>query len=258
MDRWLVEMIFSPYNTLTANQLTEVSILLGTFLKRKPDLYWVLLKRSSLIEPGLQLLLSVADDQMTDEVLYQNMDKVLEAFETDIIYMEPNLMHSRCDYIVNWKPETLYDLVDLSDKVVLDLGAGTGRLTFAAAKKALRVYASEPVDRLREYLKDQVKTNDITNVKVLDGVVMNIPFEDNTFDVILAGHVVGDDYDKELEEMTRVLKPMGKIVLCNGEDPFKRSEPNQELVKRGFTVFYHQSVLGGDIYNYTKVVKKPE
>ena len=121
---------------------------------------------------------------------------------------------------------------------------------------AKKVYASEPCDCLREYMRDYIKQEKITNVKVLDGFVENLPFEDNTFDVVIGGHVVGDDYDKEIAEITRVLKDGGIIVLCNGDDEFKRKGPDQELVKRGFEWFVHESIEGGIIYDYRIRVKK--
>lgn len=181
--------------------------------------------------------------------------KILQQHETFVVYAYPEVMN-QVNYIRNWSPENLYRLLDLTDKIVLDVGAGTGRLTFAASKVAKRVYASEPCDRLREYLREYIKREQITNVKVLDGFVLSLPFEDNTFDVVLSGHVIGDNYDGEIAEMTRVLKDGGFIVACNGDDEFKRLAPNEELVKREFEWFRHESIEGGIIYDYRKQVKK--
>ena len=54
---------------------------------------------------------------------------------------------------------------------MLDVGAGSGRLTFAAAEKAAWVYASEPVGTLREFMRDKIAREGIKNVRVLDGLI---------------------------------------------------------------------------------------
>ena len=180
---------------------------------------------------------------------------VLQAHETFVVYAYPEVMN-QADYIRNWDPKYLYELADLTDKVVLDVGAGTGRLAFAAAKIARRVYASEPCDCLREYMRDKIRRENIPNVKVLDGEVLCLPYEDDTFDAVLSGHVVGDFYEEEIAEMARITKDGGWLVICNGDDGFKRTAPDPELVARGFEWFRHESVEGGIIYNYRKQVKK--
>lgn len=60
----------------------------------------------------------------------------------------------------------------------------------------------------------------------------------------------------EIAEMTRVTKNGGWLVICNGDDEFKRSAPNDELVSRGFAWFRHESSAGGIIYDYRKQVIK--
>ncbi|HHT08278.1 MAG TPA: class I SAM-dependent methyltransferase, partial [Clostridiales bacterium] len=40
------------------------------------------------------------------------------------------------------------------------------------------------------------------------------------------------------------------LVICNGDDEFKRTAPDPELTRRGFEPFCHESPSGGIIYNY--------
>ena len=105
-------------------------------------------------------------------------------------------------------------------------------------------------------MRDKIKAESIENMKVLDGEVMCLPYEDDTFDVVLSGHVIGDFYDAEIAEMTRITKHGGWLIICNGDDEFKRSTPNEELVSRGFEWFCHESSVGGIIYDYRKQVIK--
>ena len=205
--------------------------------------------------PFLEKIRCVPNPGWTASEMRDAKNAILEAIETSVVYAYPEVMET-VNYIRDWNPAYLFELVPLDDKIVLDVGAGTGRLAFAAAKKARQVYASEPCDQLREYMRDRIHKEGITNLKVLDGIVTCLPYEDNTFDAVLSGHVIGDDYDREIAELTRVTKSGGYLVICNGEDEFCRSAPNPELVTRGFAWFSHQSINGGTVYNYRKQIFK--
>jgi len=256
MDRWLLTMIFKRFEGLQEKDLNTHDKTLSMLLQQEPILVWFIKKKAPEATQGVDFLLCIKTESIDKDTMRAREVELMEHLETDIIYTEPEVMATSCNYITAWDEKYLYELVDLKDKVVLDLGAGTGRLTFAAQKVAQMVYASEPVDRLREYMRDRIKAQKIKNVRVTDGVIERIPYEDNTFDVVISGHVVGDNYDAEIKEMTRVIKANGTIVICNGDDDIKRKGPNPNLVERGFKAYYHQSSLQGDIYNYTKTVSK--
>ncbi len=248
-DRWALNYMFSEDSSGKIKQ--EMADALFFY----PHVLWFIGQKAPECQRFLQTLKALMPQTLTKEKGRKAQSKVLQHYETFVVYAYPRVMN-RVNYIRNWDRKWLDELIDVTGKVVLDVGAGTGRLAFAAQETALRVYASEPCDTLREAMRDRIKAQGITNMKVLDGIVMDLPFEDNTFDAVLSGHVVGEDYDGELFEMTRVLKPDGWIVICNGDDEFVRKTPNPELVSRGFDVFTHQSIEGGIIHNYRKQVHK--
>lgn len=253
-DRWVIRYIMTEnewYNNNTRNYISDMA----KALSRYPYVINFCRRKAPECTEFLNRVMRVIVKEISEEEARNAEISILSALETFVVYAYPEVME-QVNYIRNWNQQMLYRLVDLKEKIVLDIGAGTGRLAFAAAKYAKRVYASEPCDVLREYMRDKIKNNNIGNMKVLDGEAMNLPYEDNTFDVVMSGHVVGDFYDKEIAEMTRVTKNGGFIVCCNGDDEFKRTAPDKELVSRGFESFMHESREGGIIYDYRKLIIK--
>ena len=62
--------------------------------------------------------------------------------------------------------------------------------------------------------------------------------------------------DEEIAEMARVTKNGGWIVCCDGDDGFRSTTPDRELISRGFEYFGYKTRQGGNAYNYRKLVRK--
>ena len=179
----------------------------------------------------------------------------LASVEDFTIYTTPEVMAERCDFIRGWDKTRLFELVDLTGKIVLDVGAGSGRLTFAAAEKAAWVYASEPVGTLREFMRDKIADDGIKNIRVLDGLVTELPFPDDTFDVVMSGHVIGDEYEAEIAELTRVCRSGGWLIDCPG-DSERDMKLDEEEVKCGCESMHYVGSFGKDVYRYRKQIIK--
>lgn len=92
---------------------------------------------------------------------------------------------------------------------ILDVGAGTGKLTRPLAARGVRVVAVEPESAMRDRLADAVPQADI-----LDGVAEAIPLPDRSVD----GAVAAQAFhwfrpDEALVELHRVLRPGGRLAL---------------------------------------------
>ena len=183
----------------------------------------------------------------------------LLSVEDFVIYTRPELMDTNCNFISAWEKRRLFEMADFSSKTVLDVGSGSGRLALAAAEQAEWVYASEPVNSLREYLRDKIAREGIKNVRVVDGIADSLAYPDNCFDIVMSGHVVGDDWDSEIAELTRVCKPGGWLLDCPGDEKLEGGKPHPEapeLIKRGWEPMYYTGTLGGQVYRYRRQVFK--
>ena len=228
---------------------------MGIALNANPAVRWYLAHRCPECAQYIEELAEHASPVTDSRQIREAEEYLLLSVEDFIIYTTPEKMAEHCDFIRGWKKERLFDLVDLDGKTVLDIGAGSGRLTFAAAEKAEWVYASEPVAMLREFMRDKMKREGVSNIRVLDGFIENLPFPDNTFDVVMAGHVIGDDYDRELAEMERVCRSGGWLLSCPG-DSQRNILSDAELIKRGWEENYYLGSFGKDVFQYRKQIHK--
>ena len=240
----------------------EYRIHLGIALAHHPAVHWVFAHKCPEHAALLQALVDMAPQNGSREAVRASELFMLEAAEDFVIYCYPDRMDTGCDFIYNWDKSLLFEMADFSDKVVLDVGSGSGRLAFAAAEQARWVYASEPVDSLREYLREKIAREGIRNMRVVDGMAHVLPYPDDTFDIVMSGHVVGDDYDNEVAELVRVTKNGGWVLDCPGDaGTWKRTQEqaknDNELIARfGFQEWHHVGPLGGDNFRYSKQVHK--
>ncbi len=101
------------------------------------------------------------------------------------------------------------ELLRSSPRVVVDVGAGTGKLTRALVGRVETVIAVEPDDAMRAVLTDL-----LPSVTALAGAGESMPLADASVDVVVAGqawHWV--DPERGLAEVARVLRPGGELGL---------------------------------------------
>jgi ubiquinone/menaquinone biosynthesis C-methylase UbiE len=133
-----------------------------------------------------------------------------------------------------WDGSELLMLADFSGKTVIDVGSGTGKLALIAAGKANVVFAVEPVGNLRRYIKEKARSQNISNVFPVDGLITDIPFPDGFADITMGGHVFGGTPEQEYAELKRVTKPGGMVILCPGSS-LGESQAHEFLAEQGFT-----------------------
>lgn len=118
-------------------------------------------------------------------------------------------------------PDELLDLLPVATgATVLDLGAGTGKLTRVLARRYARVIAVEPLDGMRAILERVVR-----DVEALPGSAEQIPLDDASVDAVFAAQAFHwFEHARAIPEIARVLRPGGVLaVVWNGPD---ESRPN--------------------------------
>ena len=113
--------------------------------------------------------------------------------------------------------EMLCEAVDLrSTQRVLDVAAGNGNATLAAARRFADVVSTDYVGALLERGRERAKADRLT-VTFREADAEALPFEDASFDVVLStfGVMFTPDQAQAAHELTRVCRPGGKIGLAN-------------------------------------------
>ncbi|MFH1909061.1 MAG: class I SAM-dependent methyltransferase [Chloroflexota bacterium] len=116
----------------------------------------------------------------------------------------------------NWDFHEVTMITTLDQKVVIDGGAGTGRVALEAARFARQVFAVEPVAQLRQFIREKALKSGLSNVFVIDGFLHAIPLPDGFAEVLITSHALGWRLEDELKEFERVVKKGGFIIHCPG------------------------------------------
>ena len=108
----------------------------------------------------------------------------------------------------SWPPEVLDRFPVPDDATVLDVGAGTGKLTRVLAARYAHVIALEPLAEMRAILAAEVPS-----AEALPGVAEAIPLDDAAVDAVFTGqafHWFANDV--AVAEIARVLRPGGVLA----------------------------------------------
>ena len=96
---------------------------------------------------------------------------------------------------------------------VLECACGTGLITAAAAAKCRELVATDYSEGMLKQTRK--KCGSCPNVTIRSADILNLPFPDASFDVVIAANVIHllDDPHKALSELDRVCRPGGKLII---------------------------------------------
>jgi SAM-dependent methyltransferase len=108
----------------------------------------------------------------------------------------------------------LVDLIKIkSGESVLDVACGNGNTAITARRKGANVIGIDITPELLEIAKEEEKIAQVTGIEWKEGDAQNLPFEDESFDVVLStfGHMFASRPDLAAKELIRVTKEGGRI-----------------------------------------------
>jgi SAM-dependent methyltransferase len=113
--------------------------------------------------------------------------------------------------------ETLCEAANVrADELVLDVAAGNGNASLAAARRFARVTSTDYVPELLEAGRRRAEADGL-EIEFRTADAEKLPFADASFDVVLStyGVMFTPDQEAAAREMLRVLRPGGRIGLAN-------------------------------------------
>ncbi|BBX06385.1 class I SAM-dependent methyltransferase [Mycolicibacterium aichiense] len=109
----------------------------------------------------------------------------------------------------SYPPEAIDWLLPPGARDVLDLGAGTGKLTTRLVERGLDVVAVDPLAEMLELLSSA-----LPDTPALLGTAEQIPLPDNSVDAVLVAQAWHwFDPEQAVAEVARVLRPGGRLGL---------------------------------------------
>lgn len=120
------------------------------------------------------------------------------------------------------------------DKLILDIGTGTGNLAKRFVDLGAKVIGLDPSRKMIEKAKEKFKDNKNVELYLIKDPFLKIPFDDNFFDIVLSTyafhHVCHNKKEDGILEMFRVLKRGG--VLAIGDIMFKNEIEEKRFLNK--------------------------
>jgi SAM-dependent methyltransferase len=138
-------------------------------------------------------------------------------------------------------------------RTVLDLAAGSGKLTRALLPTGASLIGVEPVAGMREALQASLPA-----IAVLDGTAEAIPLDDGSVDVVVVGQAFHwFDGERAIPEIARVLRPRGGLAIVfnvrDEDDPMQAAlseiwEPHRGDTPTHRTVSWRDAFMEQEVF----------
>ena len=123
----------------------------------------------------------------------------------------------RSEYFEERLKYKLLSLTNIKDKVVADLGCGTGFVSLALVNEASIIFSVDNSSNMLKQLKNNILDKNYKNLYLIKSSLDNLSLFDDSVDVIfinMALHHI-KDAKKAISEMHRVLKKDGVVIIAD-------------------------------------------
>lgn len=109
---------------------------------------------------------------------------------------------------------------DIKDKICADLGCGTGFISLALLEKAKIVFSIDNSKNMLKELHSTASKKGLKDIYPISGSMENLPLFDKSIDRVFINMALHHIFDakKAIEEMFRVLKKDGTVVITDVEE----------------------------------------
>lgn len=162
-----------------------------------------------------------------------DIDKIKQSFSVQAKRFESgNMNFSKQEYL----DYTMMSIDAKKSDCVLEVAAGTCVCGRSLAPMVDSIICIDATPEMLEVGKNEAKKANLTNISFVEGVAENLPFEDNSFDIVMTRlsfhHFT--EMETPFSEMSRVLRPGGKLVIIDmeaTEEALRESEDEIETLR---------------------------
>ncbi|HEC8348484.1 TPA: class I SAM-dependent methyltransferase [Providencia rettgeri] len=144
------------------------------------------------------------------QAVYQQFDEQANSYLTSQVHAQGEDL------------QILQQLLQASQQAhVLNLGCGAGHASFHAAQLVKSVVAYDLSDSMLNVVAKNAQERGLNNITTCKGTAESLPFEDNSFDMVISRYSAHHwhDVEKALREVHRVLQPVGKGIFIDVVSP---------------------------------------
>lgn len=219
----------------------------ATLIYRYPKIKELLILKDRSIESYFDLILEENREIGSEEVIRKGCEEALWEIADLIVYNKfPELYDEKVPFL--WTIGEIVGKEALKGKVIADVGAGSGKLSFLLAEHAETVFAIEPVSSFRTFMKQKVCQTGIKNLFVMDGFLESIPMPKDSLDMLFTSNAIGWNIEKELREIERVLKRNGLACHMMVYERAQTKPPlHDTLVSENWKYEFSQSTAGNRV-----------